>query len=126
MVSPLLKWGGIMADVEHRYFIVVSDTTPDLPNNWQYDNLWFKLSSGQWYKWNGGTWQLSFDPITQTEMDEALTTKSDISHTHTALGDINFTGTVSADGDEGLTGERTVGGYTLTFKKGLLVGFQSS
>ena len=40
-------------------------------------------------------------------------------------GDINFTGIVSADGDEGLTGTRTIAGYTLTFKKGLLVGFQA-
>lgn len=45
-------------------------------------------------------------------------------HSHLTHGDINFTGTVSADGDEGLTGEKTVKGYTLTFKKGLLVGFQ--
>ena len=40
-------------------------------------------------------------------------------------GNINFTGTVSADGDQGLTGERTVGGYKITFKKGLLVGFEA-
>ena len=45
-------------------------------------------------------------------------------HTHSEHGDINFTGTVSADGDGGLTGSRTVGGYKLTFKKGLLVGFE--
>ena len=47
------------------------------------------------------------------------------SHSHPTHGDINFTGTVSADGDEGLTGQRTVGGYKLTFKKGLLVGFEA-
>jgi len=37
----------------------------------------------------------------------------------------NFIGTISADGETGLTGTRTVAGYTLTFKKGLLVGFQA-
>lgn len=40
-------------------------------------------------------------------------------------GRVNFTGTISAGGDEGLTGQRTIAGYTLTFKKGLLVGFQA-
>jgi len=47
------------------------------------------------------------------------------SHSHSTLGDINFTGTVSADGQPGLTGARTIDGHTLTFKDGLLVGYQA-
>lgn len=46
-------------------------------------------------------------------------------HTHPTLGNINFTGTISSGGETGLTGTRTIAGYTLTFKNGLLVGFQA-
>jgi len=69
-------------------------------------NLGF--SEGDAYVWDGSQWvQLSKD-----------------GHTHPTLGNVNFTGTVSADGDEGLTGSRTLGGHTFTFKKGLLVGYE--
>lgn len=47
-------------------------------------------------------------------------------HTHSELGDINFTGTISTAGQQGITGSRTIGGYTITFKNGLLVGFTGS
>jgi len=40
-------------------------------------------------------------------------------------GDINFTGTISVDGEAGLTGTRTIDGHTLTFKNGILVGYSA-
>jgi len=46
-------------------------------------------------------------------------------HSHAEHGDINFTGKIAADGEEGLTGQRTLQGYTLKYKKGLLIGFQA-
>ncbi len=46
-------------------------------------------------------------------------------HSHPTHGNINFTGTIQADGDTGLSGTKTIAGYTFTFKKGLLVGFQA-
>ena len=46
-------------------------------------------------------------------------------HSHPELGDINFTGSISADGEAGLTGSRTIDGHTLTFKSGLLVGYEA-
>ena len=45
-------------------------------------------------------------------------------HTHPTLGDINFTGSVSVGGEAGITGSKTVGGFKITFKKGLLTGFE--
>jgi len=46
-------------------------------------------------------------------------------HTHPTHGDINFTGTISAGGEAGLTGSRTIDGHTLTFKNGILVGYEA-
>jgi len=46
-------------------------------------------------------------------------------HAHATHGDINFTGTISADGQVGLTGTRTIDGHALTFKNGILVGYQA-
>ena len=46
-------------------------------------------------------------------------------HTHATHGGINFTGTISANGQLGLTGARTIDGHTLTFKNGILVGYQA-
>ena len=79
------------------------------PEGW----LWLKpITDGmEVYRLESGGWVL-------------ITTVSALGHSHSTHGDINFTGTVSADGDEGLTGERTVGGYRITFKKGLLIGFE--
>ena len=74
---------------------------PDIPKF-----FWFNKTDGSWYERITDTWE--------------KTTESS-----RAIGDINFMGTVSADGDEGLTGQRTLGGYTLTCKKGLLVGFEA-
>uniref|UniRef100_A0A6M3L136 Uncharacterized protein n=1 Tax=viral metagenome TaxID=1070528 RepID=A0A6M3L136_9ZZZZ len=94
--------------------IQVSSTEPEVAGK----VTWLKIlpnGSREWYEKNDGGWTL-------VESEEAPAT---VNHSHTELGDINFTGTISVDGDEGLTGERTVGGYTLTFKKGLLVGFQA-
>uniref|UniRef100_A0A6H1ZJ93 Uncharacterized protein n=1 Tax=viral metagenome TaxID=1070528 RepID=A0A6H1ZJ93_9ZZZZ len=112
-----------MANPMERYLIIVSDTTPELPNKWENFVLWLKPDDG-WYKWAGSSWEITNNPITATELASALAGKSDTDHSHPTHGDINFTGTVSADGDAGLTGERTIGGYKITFKKGLLTGFE--
>jgi len=63
-------------------------------------------------------------PLTSIVMEDELATAI-ANHSHPAHGNINFTGSVSAEGDEGLTGQKTIAGYTFTFKEGLLVGFQA-
>lgn len=70
--------------------------------------LWFKPSTRQFYQ------VTSTDPLTWGVVELSGN-----------FGNVNFTGTVSADGNQGLTGAKTIAGYTFTFKKGLLVGFQA-
>lgn len=45
-------------------------------------------------------------------------------HSHATHGDINFTGSISAGGEAGLTGEKILDGKRLTFKNGILVGYE--
>lgn len=94
--------------------IIISETQPELTNRY----TWCKPlpdGSKEWYEPSDGGWIK-----VKTDSAPAL-----LNHSHATHGDINFTGTVSADGDEGLTGQKTIAGYTFTFKKGLLVGFQA-
>jgi hypothetical protein len=94
--------------------IIISDTPPEKLNRY----TWLKiLASGarEYYEWVGNDWVLV--------KTEAAPATGD--HVHTTLGDLNITGTLSANGDAGVTGQRVIQGYTLTFKKGLLVGFQA-
>lgn len=94
--------------------IIISDTAPTGKNKY----TWLRIlpdGTREWYEPDDDSWQLVKTEPACAELD----------HSHPEHGDINFTGTVSADGDAGLTGQRTLAGYTLTFKKGLLVGFQA-
>jgi len=69
--------------------------------------VFYSKTTHTWYEFKDGAW-----------VEESAPT-----HLHPILGDINFTGTVSTDGSQGLTGEKILGGFKFTFKKGLLVGF---
>lgn len=63
--------------------------------NW----LGYEEEENKWYKWVNGEWV-------------------EITHTHSDLEDI------VALLSNGITGSRTVQGYTLTFNHGVLVGFE--
>jgi len=111
---------------------VIKDTDPsvDAPTGWCRDGLeWFNTTDNCLYRRSGSGWIKVTDisAIIGTAL-AAHTSLPDAhhpqDHSHSTHGDINFTGTVSADGDVGLTGSKTIAGLgTLTFKKGLLVGF---
>lgn len=103
--------------------VIVSELEPERDNRY----CWFKPSENKWFAPSSdlSSWELITDLETalgesavQSMIDSAIS-----SHSHPEHGDINFTGGVSADGASGLSGQRTLHGYTLTFSKGLLVGF---
>ncbi len=78
--------------------VVVSEATPSgsissdpSMNDW----LWLKPSTGAFHNYDGATGQWV-----------------EVTHLHPSLGDIEFTGTITAGGELGLTGE-----YEGTFKK---------
>lgn len=79
------------------------------PNGW----LWLKPIEGglEAYSFTNGAWVL--------EQTIGLS-----SHSHPTHGDINFTGTISADGEVGITGSKVLDGKRLTFKNGILVGYE--
>ena len=96
--------------------VISSDIPVDIPVSWHTWLRYLPDGSKEYYEDSGIGWTKVW-----TEAAPAL-----LNHSHPTHGDINFTGTVSADGDTGLTGQRTVGGYKFTFKKGLLVGFEQA
>jgi hypothetical protein len=84
--------------------VIISEVEPDdnIPEGWLWPGLfWFNASTGIWYKWNGSAWEQAYNPF------------------HNA----NFTGTLSADGQEGVSGTKVTPIGTLTFTKGLLTDF---
>ena len=41
------------------------------------------------------------------------------------FSNVNFIGDIAVSGDLGITGSKTVGGFKITFKKGILTGFEA-
>ena len=82
---------------------IVSESAPDPTNKYS----WYKPSTREFFELVEGAWT----KVGQTDITE--------------LVDLNITGDLRANGDLGLTGSKVIQGYTLTFKKGLLVGFQA-
>lgn len=96
--------------------VIISDSAPTHVTGYG----WLKIApdnSREWYHFDKDTQSWVLD---KTEPAPAL-----LEHTHLELGDINFTGSVSTGGEAGITGSKTLGGYRITFKNGLLTGFES-
>ncbi len=70
--------------------------------------LWFKPSASKFYQLT------ELNPMNWVEVP-----------IQGNMGNVNFVGAVTVDGDSAITGTRTIGGYRITFKKGLLTGFQA-
>jgi len=94
--------------------VIFADSEPTIEPAWQHiEWKWFNPTNCKWYELVDGTWQ---------ERGDIEFATSD--HVHPTLGDTNFTGTISADGEAGLTGAKVLDGKRLTFKNGILVGYE--
>lgn len=93
---------------------VVSTVTPEegYPDYANNNVVWFKPI-------------LTGEVVTDVEVYQRLTDGSwkKLFSKGGDMPDINFTGTVSVDGEEGLSGTKVTPIGTLTFTKGLLTGF---
>ncbi len=90
--------------------IVISDTEPTV----QGKVTWLKIlpdGSREWYEPSDGGWSLI-----KSEPAPALA-----NHSHPTHGNINFTGTISADGYAGINSRITLGNKKLTFKEGICI-----
>ena len=91
--------------------IIVSDNIPSghiSSDPTGSDWLWFQPSTDKWHKQVNGEWVGTSTP----------------SHLHPTLGDVNFTGTISVDGEAGLTGNKVLDGKRLTFTNGILTDYE--
>jgi len=90
--------------------------------------IWLDTSEGMVERDVDGPWAITVDLdilaaiASHTALPDAHHPQA---HSHPELGDINFTGSISSGGEAGLTGQRTIDGHILTFKNGLLVGYQA-
>lgn len=90
----------------HVDFVISDDTPKEGSPDWANDRtLWIRPSPFEVYQMQeNGSWILLFKKGGDTP-------------------DINFTGTVLADGHKGISGTRVTAIGTLTFRKGILTGF---
>lgn len=89
--------------------IVISESAPETSNK----DYWFKPSTQQWFEVSNGDWSQVADIPDFAAVD----------HSHSGLDDLPDIITLL---NNGVTGTKTVGNYTLTFNHGVLVGFEES
>lgn len=85
--------------------LVVSEATPsgNISSDPSMDDwVWLKPSTGVWYNYDADTSQWV-----------------EVGHLHPTLGDIEFEGTITVDGDEGITGNYT-NPTRITVKNGIV------
>lgn len=93
--------------------LIIQDTINGDPNYGEEGDYWLDIENKIVKKLQGGAWAtvLSF---------------ADTNHVHTTLGDIDFTGTVSAGGYAGVTQRVTIGTKKLTLKQGICIAVEDA
>jgi hypothetical protein len=94
--------------------IIIAATAPTIPSPSGFETgdwKWWDTTKQRWYDYDDGWVMQGDEPVEYAAID----------HTHDGLSDLPDIITLL---NNGVTGQKTVGGYKFTFNHGVLTGFE--
>ena len=90
--------------------VYVSETTPELPVNWEDEVVWQQPSTDKWFKWSGTDWELIAEPSTGPQGPQGVPGETGATGAQGAQGLQGAPGSPGADGAQGQQGVQGIQG----------------